>query len=226
MTGVVALAVECPPLEIHAPRGRDAEAVLAHRNSGHYLEAVPILLMGNGQADMDPLRTVRASATQETAIPHELPLALATQKTAILHELPLALAIQKTAILHEPPLALAIQKTAILHELPLALATQKTAILHELPLALAIQKTAIHHELPLALTTHPAIVRLNMTHVTLVEKLEILNMAPVTLLNMVPATILNMALAETNPHHPPHMTGSKVDRCVFPPSFENEWLAN
>jgi hypothetical protein len=108
-------AIECTLLEIHS-HGWDAEAVLAHRDSGHHLEAVPILLlMVTGQADMDPLRTARATPPK-AAILRELPLALATPKKAIVHELLMALATPKTVIVHELPMALVIQ-TAIPREL-------------------------------------------------------------------------------------------------------------
>lgn len=124
---VAPLTVERPPLEIHI-RGRDAEVVRALRGSGHYLEPVPILV--NAQADMDPLRTARATPPEAVTLHDLLSMARATPKTAILHELPMALAIQRTATLHELPLDLATQ-TAILRELlNMGLATQ--AILEDL----------------------------------------------------------------------------------------------
>jgi len=135
-------AIECTLLEIHS-HGWDAEAVLAHRDSGHHLEAVPILLlMVTGQADMDPLRTAHATPPK-AAILRELPLALTTPKKAIVHELLMALATPKTVIVHELPMALVIQ-TAIprellnmalaIHEelLNMVLATAQKASLREL----------------------------------------------------------------------------------------------
>jgi len=183
------LIVEWPLLELHL-RGWDAEAVLAHRNSGHYLEAVPILhLMVNGQAGMDPLHTT----------PPNPPL---------LHDpLRMVRATPTTAILRELPSALATQKTAIPHELPSALVTQKTAIPRELPLALATRTTIPREILNMTLATH-----------AILEGL--LNMAPATAQTATIRELPNMALAavaDPPPHlPPPHTTGSEVDSCVFP----------
>jgi len=182
-------------------RGRDAEIVLVHRDSGHYLETVPMV---NGQADMDPLRTARATPPK-AAMLNDLRMARATPKTAILRDLPLALATQKAAILHELPLALATQTTAILHELPLVLATPRTAILHELPLALATQ--TILREL------------LNMIPVARAILEDLLNMALATAQTATLGELLNMTLAAKPatdpPPPPPHTIGNEVDHCIF-----------
>jgi len=148
----VGLSVEwgAVPLEVHhhhvqQPRGWDAETVRTHRDSGRYLEEeeeeeeeedVPILLMVNGQEDMDPLlRTTRA-------IPPFLHDLLRMDRGTLL-------------ILREHPLVLVvIQKTVIHHEdLVLATATQTiaaAAILHELlPILLELlnMALAIHEDL-------------------------------------------------------------------------------
>jgi len=172
-------AIECTLLEIHS-HGWDAEAVLAHRDSGHHLEAVPILLlMVTGQADMDPLRTAHATPP----------------KAAILRELPLALATPKTAIVHELLMALATPKTAIVRELLMALATPKTAIVHELPMAHATQ-TAIPRELlNMALAIHEELLNMVLATAQKASLRELLNMALA-------------ALAATD-LHPPHTTGSE-----------------
>ena len=76
--------------------------------------------MVNGQADMDPLRTARATPPKAAMLPDLHSMARATPTTVILPELPLALATPIKAILHELPMALATQTTMVLN---LSLAT-------------------------------------------------------------------------------------------------------
>ena len=72
--------------------------------------------MVNGRADMDPLRTARATPPKEAILLDLHSMGRATPTTVILPEIPLALATPIAAILHERPMALAIQ-IAILREL-------------------------------------------------------------------------------------------------------------